>query len=68
MPCRPFSIRTLLWLMLCVACFLGGIEFHKAQMRREERRRIDEQFGDLAEWKRLFDQRVRELKAKSQAR
>jgi hypothetical protein len=54
---RPqFSIRTLLWLTLVVAAFLGGIEFHKARLRWEERQRMNKMFGDIAEWERLAEQ------------
>jgi hypothetical protein len=38
MPRPQFSIRTLLWLTLVVAAFLGGIGFEK-----ERQRRIDEE-------------------------
>jgi hypothetical protein len=34
MPRPQFSIRTLLWLTLCIACFLGGIEYGKHLQRR----------------------------------
>jgi len=35
MPRPQFSIRTLLWLTLVVAAFLGGIGFEKATARRQ---------------------------------
>lgn len=35
MPRPQFSVRTLLWLTLVVAAFLGGIAFEKERARRE---------------------------------
>jgi len=35
MPRPQFSIRTLLWLTLAVACFFGGMAFEKERVRRE---------------------------------
>lgn len=29
MPRPQFRLKTLLWLMLCVACFLGGMAFQR---------------------------------------
>jgi len=37
MPRPQFSIRTLLWLALVVAAFLGGIMFEKDRFRRSDR-------------------------------
>lgn len=52
-----FSLKTMLWLMVCIACFFGGIEFHKAQLKRERRQRIEDTLGtDLAEWERIFEE------------
>lgn len=36
MPRPQFSIRTLLWLTLVVAAFLGGIGFERERRRRED--------------------------------
>jgi hypothetical protein len=38
MPRPQFSIRTLLWLTLVVAAFLGGMAFQKERQRRHEYR------------------------------
>jgi hypothetical protein len=38
---RPqFTLKTLLWLMLCVACFFGGIQFERERRRREDEKPI----------------------------
>ncbi len=42
MPRPQFSIRTLLWLALVVAAFLGGIGFEKIILRRELQRSMPE--------------------------
>lgn len=39
-PGPEFSIRTLLWLTLVVAAFLGGIVFEKERAKRKSTRRI----------------------------
>lgn len=36
MPRPQFSIRTLLWLTLVVAAFLGGMAFERERRSREE--------------------------------
>jgi len=52
---RPqFSIRTLLWLTLVVAAFLGGILFERERKRREE-----------AFWDDALQQAIKEALAKS---
>lgn len=38
MPRPQFSIRTLLWLTLVVAAFLGGVLFERARIEAERRR------------------------------
>lgn len=36
---RPqFSLKTLLWLMLCAACFFGGVHFEQERRRHDEER------------------------------
>ena len=37
MPRPQFSIRTLLWLTLVVAAFLGGVLFERARIEAERR-------------------------------
>ncbi|HVX16203.1 MAG TPA: hypothetical protein VHC22_33765 [Pirellulales bacterium] len=41
---RQFSLKTLLWLMACVACFFGG-QFSKTKLRQRE---LDELQSELA--------------------
>jgi hypothetical protein len=36
MPRPQFSLKTLLWLMLVVAAFVGGIRFERERRRRED--------------------------------
>jgi hypothetical protein len=58
---RPrFSLKTMLWLVAVVAAFFGGIEWHKAQLKRV-RDAADRDFTartgiDIAAWRRLVDQ------------
>ena len=65
MPRLQFSVRTLLWLTLVVAAFLGGIEYHKAQLERDRRQRMKEWFGEsLVEWEQIVEQDRAKSKAK----
>jgi hypothetical protein len=61
-----FSLRTLLVLMLAVACFFGGIRFERERQRREEAAALKAQAE--AEWVRFsFADIARILAEKSQS-
>jgi hypothetical protein len=62
--CRPqFTLKTLLWLMLCLALFLGGISLRRASdraaLKRMQERLVDSKLQTyrwINEAKRLRDQ------------
>lgn len=60
MPRPQFSIRTLLWLTLCVACFLGGMFFEREWRDRAEKARIRANFkADMERSRRAEAERAK---------
>ena len=59
---RPqFSLKTLLWLMLVVAAFLGGMELQKRieQRRREAELDLPLVYPDARRWQEISKRRER---------
>jgi hypothetical protein len=59
MPRAQFTLKTMLWVMAvvaCAACLVVGTGFHKEQLRRQERAKMDE-WARRAAAQKLIDEK-----------